>query len=93
MLLTAAAVVATSCVDDSKLLFSVDKPASIADMEYLNAYDALKTYVNSSANPDFKLGFCIGCGKPMNGNAKAGRFSITGLIRAISTKPIRVRRF
>ena len=33
MLLTAAAVVATSCVDDSKLLFSVDKPASIADME------------------------------------------------------------
>ena len=25
MLLTAAAVVATSCVDDSKLLFSVDK--------------------------------------------------------------------
>ena len=52
MLLTAAAVVATSCVDDSKLLFSVDKPASIADMEYLNAYDVLKAYVNSSANPD-----------------------------------------
>lgn len=59
MLLTAAAVVATSCVDDSKLLFSVDKPASIADMEYLNAYDALKTYVNSSANPDFKLGIAL----------------------------------
>lgn len=59
MLLTAAAVVATSCVDDSKLLFSVDKPASIADMEYLNAYDVLKTYVNSSANPDFKLGIAL----------------------------------
>ena len=59
MLLTAAAVVATSCVDDSKLLFSVDKPASIADMEYLNAYDVLKAYVNSSANPDFKLGIAL----------------------------------
>lgn len=59
MLLTAAAVVATSCVDDSKLLFSVEKPTSIADMEYLNAYDALKTYVNSSANPDFKLGIAL----------------------------------
>ena len=59
MLLTAAAVVATSCVDDSKLLFSVDNPASIADMEYLNAYDVLKAYVNSSANPDFKLGIAL----------------------------------
>ena len=59
MLLTAAAVVATSCVDDSKLLFSVDKPASIADMEYLNAYDVLKAYVNSSANPDVKLGIAL----------------------------------
>ena len=36
--------------------------------------------------------FWTGCGKPMNGNAKAGRFTITGLTRAISTKPIRVRR-
>ena len=59
MLLTAAAGVATSFVDDSKLLFSVDKPASIADMEYLNAYDVLKAYVNSSANPDFKLGIAL----------------------------------
>ncbi|WP_303208854.1 endo-1,4-beta-xylanase [Bacteroides oleiciplenus] len=59
MLLTAAAVVATSCVDDTKLLFDVEKPASIAGMEYLNQYDALKTYINSSANPDFKLGIAL----------------------------------
>ena len=59
MLLTAAAVAVTSCVDDSKLLFAFEKPASIAGMEYLNEYDALKTYVNSSANPDFKLGIAL----------------------------------
>ena len=35
MLLTAAAV-AVTCVDDSKLLFVFEKPASIAGMEYLN---------------------------------------------------------
>lgn len=59
MLLTAAAVAVTSCVDDSKLLFAFEKPASIAGMEYLNEYDALKTYVNSNANPDFKLGIAL----------------------------------
>lgn len=42
--------------------------------------------------PVIKRGIWTGCGKPMNGNAKAGRFSITGLTRVISTKPIRVRR-
>lgn len=59
MLLTAAAVASTSCVDDTKLLFNVEKPASIAGMEYLNDYDVLKTYINSSANPDFKLGIAL----------------------------------
>lgn len=59
MLLTAAAVASTSCVDDTKLLFNVEKPASIAGMEYLNDYDVLKSYINSSANPDFKLGIAL----------------------------------
>lgn len=45
-----------SCVDDSPLEFDVEKPASIADMEYLNDYNALKTYVDRTANPNFKLG-------------------------------------
>lgn len=49
-------VIASSCVDDTKLLFDVEKPASIASMEYLNEYDALKTYIDRSANPGFKLG-------------------------------------
>lgn len=48
--------IAVSCVDDTKLLFDVEKPESIAGMEYLNEYDALKTYIDRSANPGFKLG-------------------------------------
>lgn len=53
------AVVTASCVDDKPLAFEVEKPASIAGMEYLNDYDVLKSYVNSSANPDFKLGIAL----------------------------------
>lgn len=59
MLLMATIVATSSCVDDTKLLFSVEKPATIVGMEYLNDYDALKNYVNSSANPNFKLGIAL----------------------------------
>ena len=48
-----------ACVDDKPLAFDVEKPASIAGMEYLNDYDVLKSYINSSANPDFKLGIAL----------------------------------
>lgn len=53
------AVVTASCVDDKPLAFDVEKPASIAGMEYLNDYDVLKSYVGGSANPDFKLGIAL----------------------------------
>lgn len=59
MLLMAAAVATTSCVDDKMLAYQVEKPASIAGMEYLNDYDVLKNYVSSSANPNFKLGIAL----------------------------------
>ncbi len=49
-------MIASSCVDDTKLLFDVEKPESIAGMEYLNEYEALKSYIDRSANPIFKLG-------------------------------------
>jgi len=49
-------ILAVSCVDDTRLLFDVEKPESIAGMEYLNEYEALKSYVDRSANPIFKLG-------------------------------------
>lgn len=45
-----------SCVDNPIQYFEVEKPSSITEMEYLNEYDALKTYVNANANSDFKLG-------------------------------------
>ena len=50
------ALTAASCVEDERLEFDVKKPASMEAMEYLNDYDALKTYVDRSANPNFKLG-------------------------------------
>lgn len=58
-MLLMATVASTSCVDDKLLTYEVEKPASIAGMEYLNEYDALKNYVNGSANPDFKLGIAL----------------------------------
>ncbi|WP_303919229.1 endo-1,4-beta-xylanase [Draconibacterium sediminis] len=45
-----------SCVDDSLLDYRVDKPESVVQQEYLNEYDVLKSYVDRSASPDFKLG-------------------------------------
>lgn len=53
-------VVMSSCVDDSQLLFEVKKPESIAQYEYLNAYDVLKSYVDRNAYPNFKLGAGVG---------------------------------
>ena len=43
-----ALAVTTSCVDDDKLEFAFEKPASIAGMEYLADYNALKSYTNPS---------------------------------------------
>lgn len=50
------AMVVGSCADDSKLDFYVEKPESLAVMEYLDEYDVLKSYVDRNANPNFKLG-------------------------------------
>ena len=48
--------IGTSCVDDSPLLYNVEKPLTLEQIEYLNSYDALKTYINKSTSPNFKLG-------------------------------------
>lgn len=60
-LLLATAVLNTSCVDDDKLEFAFEKPASIEGMEYLADYKALKEYVHETrgANPNFKLGVAL----------------------------------
>lgn len=49
-------VLMSSCLDKPKELFKVDKPESIAMFEYLNDYEALKSYVDREASPNFKLG-------------------------------------
>ncbi len=45
-----------SCVDTTITDIVVEKPQSIAQYEYLNDYDVLKSYKASTINPDFKLG-------------------------------------
>ncbi|MDR0542245.1 MAG: hypothetical protein LBH19_08520, partial [Dysgonamonadaceae bacterium] len=53
-------VAAFSCTENERLDFTVEKPESIAAVEYLNDYDVLKTYINRTENSDFKLGSIIG---------------------------------
>ncbi len=74
ILLTAASLaVLASCADDSILDFSTEKPASIAQLEYLNDYDVLKSYVDRAANPNFKLGTGVEAG---DYNAKSMVYSL-----------------
>lgn len=53
-------LVSVSCADDKFAEFKTEKPESLIQYEYLNVYDALKTYVDCSANPNFKLGAGVG---------------------------------
>jgi len=48
-----------SCADEFNSDFKVDKPESIAQYEYLNAYGNLKSYVNRTNDPNFKLGAAL----------------------------------
>lgn len=48
--------ISASCADDKFVDFKTEKPESIAQYEYLNAYDALKTYIDRSTHLNFKLG-------------------------------------
>lgn len=48
-----------SCTESHVLPYEVEKPESIANQEIIDAYADLKTYVDRTANPDFKLGVGI----------------------------------
>lgn len=48
--------ISASCADDKFVDFKTEKPESMAQYEYLNAYDVLKTYIDRSTHPNFKLG-------------------------------------
>jgi endo-1,4-beta-xylanase len=45
-----------SCYKYEPLNYSVDKPQTVAEQEDIDAYPALKTYINRTAHPNFKLG-------------------------------------
>lgn len=57
-----AVLVLASCADDSLLDYKVDKPESLVKLEYLKDYDVLKSYVNRSTDPNFKLGAGVSVG-------------------------------
>ncbi len=50
------AVMLTGCADTTIDYLQVDKPASIAEYEYLDNYGPLKSYIDRSAHPNFLVG-------------------------------------
>jgi GH35 family endo-1,4-beta-xylanase len=48
-----------SCTESHLLSYDVEKPLTIANQEEIDAYADLKTYVDRTANPNFKLGLGI----------------------------------
>lgn len=50
----------TACADEKFAEYKTEKPASIAEYEYLDAYAPLKSYITPDAGPDFKLGLALG---------------------------------
>lgn len=50
------AVMISSCVDDTSIYFNVEKPESMEELEYLKEYSPLKSYIDKTASPIFKLG-------------------------------------
>lgn len=64
-----------SCADDFDTSnFVVDKPESIAQYEYLNAYAPLKSYVDRAAHPGFLLGTGVNAGEYLK---RGGVFQLT----------------
>lgn len=53
------AAAATSCEDELVKDYTVDKPESVENAEYLNTFGMLKDYVNKSSSPNFRLGAAV----------------------------------
>lgn len=64
LIIAATSLIFFSCaeLDESNLNFIPEKPEEAAMKEFINQYDALKTYINRDANPHFN----IGLGMPVN---------------------------
>ena len=63
----------SACTDETLLSYSVEKPESLIQYEYLNNYDVLKSYVDRAKYPDFKLGLAIIAG---DFNSKGAQYEI-----------------
>ncbi|MEJ6979485.1 endo-1,4-beta-xylanase [Pedobacter sp. P351] len=48
-----------SCEKYEALEFQVEKPVTFAEQEQINAYQPLKSYLDRTANPNFKLGAAL----------------------------------
>lgn len=57
-----------SCAESEVLSFDVEKPLTIANQEEIDAYEDLKTYIDRTSNPDFKLGAGISLSDYINRN-------------------------
>lgn len=55
----AAIAMAASCSKYEPLGYEVDKPESVVLQEGIDSYDALLSYINLSAHPNFKLGAAL----------------------------------
>jgi GH35 family endo-1,4-beta-xylanase len=50
----------TSCADEFKPDYAVSQPADLAAYSYLKDYQPLKSYIDRTAHPNFKLGVGVG---------------------------------
>ena len=57
--IAAVSLAFASCADDELQPFQAEEPENIHQLDYLDAYGPLKSYVDRAANPGFKLGVAV----------------------------------
>src|SRR5687768_8153576 len=66
----AALFAVASCNRYEPLDYEVDKPESVTVQEDIDSYPALKSYINRSANPNFKFGVALSLDEYVNKSVK-----------------------
>ncbi|RXK81184.1 endo-1,4-beta-xylanase [Filimonas effusa] len=61
-----AVMIVVSCTKYRALEYSVDMPETVALQEDIDSYPALKTYINRTKHPNFKLGTALGLSDYVN---------------------------
>ena len=57
--IAAVSLAFASCADEKLQPFQAEEPENIHQLDYLDAYGPLKSYVDRAANPGFKLGVAV----------------------------------